>query len=260
MDLGIKGKYALVTAASRGIGRATALALADEGCNVAICARNIEKLETVAGEIRKRGVQAIAVQADVTVAPDIDRVFGRIRSGWGALHILVNNAGGVIPQPPGGIEEVSDDYWMKIYDLNARAAIRFTNLAVPFMRKKKWGRVVTVSSKQGKEGGGKPWYTMAKSAEIAMMKTMAMSFELARDGITFNSVAPGAILTEEGNWADFLKKDPEKLKKRLEETFPMARLGQPEEVAAAIVFLCSAPASLVTGACVPVDGAESKAY
>jgi 3-oxoacyl-[acyl-carrier protein] reductase len=101
---------------------------------------------------------------------------------------------------------------------------------------------------------------MAKGAEIACMKTLAMNFDLVRDGITFNTVAPGAILTEQGNWADFQKEDPVKLQEKMLATRPMGRLGLPEEVAAVILFICSEQASLLNGACIPVDGAESHSF
>ncbi len=260
MELGIKNKVALVTASSRGIGKATAIALAKEGTHVAICARNIEKLQLVEKEIKQYGVECLSIQADVTDPERVRFIFETIQKKWDRLDILVNNAGGTLDSPSKNFEEVPVDFWNKIHDLNSGTAIRFTNLAIPMMRKNKWGRVVTISSKQGKEGGGMPWYTMTKSAEIAMMKTLAMKFELVRDGITFNSVAPGAILTEEGNWADFRKKEPAKLEERLNSTFPLGRLGLVEEVANVIAFLCSENASLVNGACIPVDGAESKSY
>ncbi len=260
MDLGLVGKYALVTASSRGIGKTTAISLAKEGVNVAICARNQTKLSEVEKEIKKYDVQCISIAADLTSKEGPQTVMNSIREQWGKLDILVNNAGGIIDAPSKNIEEVPVDFWNQIHNLNSGLAIQFTNFAIPFMKKNKWGRVVTISSKQGKEGGGLPWYTMTKSAEIAMMKTYAMKFELVREGITFNTVAPGAILTEEGNWADFLKKEPQKLEERLKSTFPLARLGTTQEVADVILFLCSQKASLVNGACIPVDGAESKSY
>lgn len=260
MNLNLKGKYALVTGGSRGIGRRTALTLAEEGCNVAICARTQEALDRTVSEIRALGVEAIGVQADVRKSEDIERVMRAVIDAWKTIHILVNNAGGGGPTTTGPLEEVPEDVWMETLSVNTLAAMRFTRLALPHMRKLKWGRVVTLTSKQGREGGGKPWYNMAKSAEISLMKTFAMNFEIARDGVTFNSVAPGAVLTEIGNWADFLKENPKKLEERVKTTLPLGRLGLPEEVANVVVFICSERASLLNGACIPVDGAEGKAF
>ena len=128
------------------------------------------------------------------------------------------------------------------------AAMRFTKLVIPFMRKQKWGRVVTISSIYGKEGGGRPWFNMAKSAEISLMKSLSMDKRLVRDGITFNTVCPGHISVEG-------KTDEDNV-----EDFPLGRMGSPEEVANVVAFLCSEKTSLVNGACVVVDGGESRSF
>ena len=234
--------------------------LAEEGCNVAICARNSEWLEKTKAEIEARGVKCISIKADAKEISDIHRAIELIINTWGTLHILVNNVGGESKVPLMSPECINDEVWIDSLELNTLAAVRFTRLVIPYMRKQKWGRVVTLASKHGREGGGRAWYTMAKAAEIGFMKTLAMNFELARDGITFNTVAPGAVLTEQGNWADFQKEDPLKLQEKLMLTKPMGRLGLPEEVAAIILFICSEQASLLSGACIPVDGAESYSF
>lgn len=259
MNLKLKGKYALVTGGSRGIGRRTALMLAEEGCNVAICARGKEWLDKTGLEIEAFGVKTLTIQADVTKLEDIERAFKVLIGAWGTIHILVNNAGGEGTRVDDSPEDMPDQMWVDSLDLNALAAVRFTRLALPAMRKQKWGRVVTISSKHGREGGGRPWYTMAKAAEIGLMKTLAMNHDLARAGITFNTVAPGAVLTEVGAWADFHKEDPAGFQIKMKAR-PMGRLGLPEEVASVILFICSEQASLLSGACIPVDGAESSAY
>ncbi len=260
MNLNLNGKYALITGGSRGIGRRTALMLAEEGCNVAICARNSEWLEKTKAEIETRGVKSLAIVANAGELEDIKRVIELIINMWGTLHILVNNVGGESKIPLLSPECIPDEVWIDSLELNTLAAVRFTRFVIPYMRKQKWGRVVTLASKHGREGGGRAWYTMAKAAEIGFMKTLAMNFDLARDGITFNTVAPGAVLTEQGNWADFQKEDPLKLQEKVMATRPMGRLGLPEEVAAIITFICSEQASLLNGACIPVDGAESHSF
>lgn len=259
MDLGIKGKYALVTGGTHGIGFAIARALAKEGCNVAVCARNQERITQTLTELQKIGVDAIGVQADVLQPSNIENVMKTIIHNWGALHILVNNVGGGGRWGTDSVEDTSEQVWIDVYNKNAMATVRFTRLAIPFMRKQKWGRVVTIASIYGREGGGRPWFNMSKSAEISLMKTLAMNPVLARSGITFNTVAPGNIMIPGTGWDEEMKKDLSGFKKMVE-TLPLGRLGNPEEVADMVVFLCSEKASLVNGACVVVDGGESKSF
>ena len=260
MDLALKGKYALVTGSSHGIGRSIALALAEEGCNVAICARNKERVEETVAELKAKGIQGLGMAADVMIPADVERVMRTIIDSWGTIHILVNNAGGGGRWGSEQVEETPEEVWLDVYNKNALAAIRFTIRAIPFMRKQKWGRVVTISSIYGREGGGRPWFNMAKSAEISFMKTLAMNANLVRDGITFNSVAPGAIMIPDTGWEKEQKQDPEEFKKMVDSQFPLGRLGTPEEVASVVVFLCSEKASLVSGASIPVDGAEGRSF
>ena len=260
MDLGIEGKYALVTGGSHGIGRSIALALAEEGCNVAVCARNKGRIEETVVKLKAKGVQSLGIPADVMILTDIEQVMKTIIDSWGTIHILVNNVGGGGRWGSSVIEETPEDIWTDVYTKNALAAIRFSMKAIPFMRKQKWGRVVTISSIYGREGGGRPWFNMAKSAEISLMKTMAMDSRLARDGITFNTVAPGAIMIPDTGWEKERNRDPDGFRKMVESQFPLGRLGTPEEVANAVVFLCSERASLVNGACIAVDGGESKSF
>ncbi len=259
MDFGIRGKYALVTGGSHGIGRSIALGLADEGCNVAVCGRNKQRLEKVSAEIEQRGVESLGMSADVLVPSDIKKVMKVVMDSWGSLHILVNNVGGGGRWGNPVVEKTSEDVWRDVYSKNAMAAVCFTMQAIPFMRKQKWGRVVTISSIYGREGGGQPWFNMAKAAEISLMKTLAMNPELVRDGITFNSVAPGAIMIEDTGWEHMQKENPQEFEKFVAQ-LPLGRLGTPQEVANLVVFLCTQQSSLVNGACVTVDGGESKSF
>lgn len=260
MDLELNNKYALVTGGSRGIGRSIAIALAREGCNVAICARDKKCLERTVDELKANNVLAMGISADALNPSDIDRVVKTITDTWGTIHILINNVGG------GGIwgseivEETEDRVWLDVYAKNALAAIRFTMKVIPYMRQQQWGRVVTISSIVGREGGGRPWYSMAKSAEISLMKTLAMDHELVRNNITFNSIAPGAVMIPGTGWEIEMKKDPEAFKKKADQCFPLGRPGTPEEVANVVAFVCSDKASFINGAAIPVDGAESRSY
>ena len=260
MDLGIKGKYALVTGGSHGIGRSIALALAEEGCNVAICARKKDWIEQTVAELKAKGVESMGISADVLIPEDINPVMKAVIDSWGTIHILVNNVGGGGRWGSPIVEETSEQVWLDVYNKNALAAIRFTMKAIPFMRKQKWGRVITISSIYGREGGGRPWFNMAKSAVISLMKTLAMTRYLIRDGITFNSVAPGGIMIPDTGWERERKENPEEFAKMVDRQFPLGRLGTPEEVANVVVFLASEKASLVNGASITVDGAESKSF
>lgn len=260
MDLAISGKYALVTGGTYGIGHSIALALAEEGCSIAICARNKEGVKKTVDEIKTKGVDCLGIPADIMIPADIERVMKTVIDSWRTIHILVNNVGGGGRVGSDVVEEAPEDVWLEVFTKNALAAIRFTMKAIPFMKKQKWGRVVTIASTHGREGGGKPWYNMAKSAEISLMKTLAMNRKLSNCDITFNSIAPGAIIFKDNEWDILRKENPVEFQRRLDTIHPSGRLGTPEEVANVVVFLCSEKASLVNGASIPVDGAASKSF
>jgi 3-oxoacyl-[acyl-carrier protein] reductase len=260
MNLGLQGKIALVTGGSHGIGLSTACALADEGCKVAICARNPDRLNEAVRDLKSRRVDALGVAADVLIPADITRVMKSVIEAWGTIHILVNNVGGGGRWGSPVVEETDDLVWLEVYDKNAMAAVRFTVRAIPYMRKQKWGRVVTITSTHGREGGGRPWFNMAKTAQTALMKNLALNRDLVRHGITFNSVAPGAIMIPDTGWELEKKGNPEEFEKMVHQEFPFGRLGTPEEVASVVVFICSGRASLVNGAAIAVDGGESRSF
>jgi 3-oxoacyl-[acyl-carrier protein] reductase len=260
MEFGLRNKIALVTGGSYGIGRAIALALAGEGCRVAVCARGEARLNETVAEIRHAGVEALGIRADATKVEDVSRVMETVHSTWGGLHILVNNVGGGGGRELQSVEVVPEEKWIEAYQRNALAAVRFTRMAIPHLRRARWGRVVSIASVQGREGGGRPWYTMAKSAEISLMKTLALNHELVRDGLTFNSVAPGRVLFAGNEWDAFRREDPGRFEQTMKQRLPLGRAGTPEEVAAVVAFLCSERASLVNGACIAVDGGESYSF
>jgi len=260
MDLALKGKYALVTGGSHGIGRSIALALAEEGCHVAICARNRERVEKTVVELRVKGIESIGIPADVMILADIERVVKTIIDSWGTIHILINNVGGGGRWGDEDITKTKDEVWEEVFAKNALAAARFTARVLPYMQKQKWGRVVTNSSIAALEGPVRPWYGMAKSAEISLMKNLAMKPELSGCGITFNTICPGAIMVPDTGWDLERKKNPKKFKQWAKAHFPLGRPGTPEEVASLVVFICSEQAGYLNGAAIAIDGAESRSY
>ncbi len=260
MNLGLTGKVALVTGGSHGIGRSIALALAREECKLAIAARGRENLAAVTAEVAAIGARAHGIAADLTRKEDLDRVFSATIAEFGRLDILVNNVGGGGRWGTEDVEQTAEDVWFDVYNKNTVAAIRLTMKAIPMMRRQRWGRVVTVTSVLGVEAGGRPWFNVAKVAQTALMKNLSRNKALVRDGITFNSVAPGAIMIPDTGWEQEMKRDPGGFAKLLDESFPMGRLGTADEVADVVAFVCSDRARLVNGAAIVVDGGESHAF
>ncbi len=248
MDLNLRDRAAIVTGGSRGIGRAIALTLADEGVRVAICARGEDALRAVEAELRACGVDALGIVADVTRADDIERVVAETVGRFGRLDILVNNAGG-------RAREDTDEVWEMVYQSNLLAAVRATRAAVPHMKSSGGGSIVHIASIYGRESGGPLAYNAMKSAVIAHSKAMAL--ELAPD-IRVNSVAPGAVAFPGGSWGRRLEEDPEGMRAFVKQNIPMGRFGTPEEIGNVVTFLCSDKASWVTGACINVDGGQSR--
>ena len=260
MELGLKGKFALVTGGTHGIGQSIAVELAQEGCNVAICSRTQERIGETLALLKPYSGTFLGVVADVLDANDIDNVISVIDEQWGKLDILINNVGG---GGRWGKEDILDtplSVWQEVYDKNTTAAIKFTTKSLPYMKKNKWGRVVTITSIIGMMAGGRPWFNIAKAAQIALMKNLALNKDFVRSGITFNSVAPGCIMIPGTGWHDEQLKNPIGFEKKMDEQFPLGRLGTPEEVASTVVFLCSEKASLVNGSSILVDGGESPIF
>ncbi len=260
MDLDLKNYNVLITGGSHGIGLATGLILAKEGCNIAICARDKERLEKAVTQIKSLGVNTLGIQADVLKTEEIDKTVDQIIRTWDTIHILINNVGGGGRWGGKSIIDTDVQVWLDVYNRNALAAMRFTRLVLPCMLKQKWGRVITVTSIYGREGGGKPWFNMAKSAEISLMKSLSLDTDLVRQGITFNSIAPGAIMIPGTLWESEKEKDPKGFQEYVNQNYPLGRLGTPEEVAHVVAFLCSQQAALVNGACLVVDGGESRSF
>ena len=260
MNLGLSKKFALITGGSNGIGKAIALRLAKEGCNVGFCARDKIRLNKTLDEIKYYNPSAISISANLVKSDAVNYVFEKMISKFGQIDILINNFGGGGQKIEGNIQDMADSIWQNTYYKNAFTTVKFTMLSIPYMKNNNWGRVVTISSINGKEGGGRPWYTMAKSAQISLMKTLSMKKEYSQHNITFNSIAPGAIKTSGNQWERMEKEHPQDLKQIISWKHPIGRLGTPNEVASVVAFVSSTHASLINGACISVDGGESKSF
>jgi 3-oxoacyl-[acyl-carrier protein] reductase len=253
MDLGLQGKIVLITGASRGIGRAIANAFAREGCHLAIAARGQEALESAAAELRAQGVQVLAVPADLTRAEDCKRLVEQTLQRFGRIDVFVQNAGGAAGA---GFLDTTDEQWMQGVNLNIMATARLCRLVIPYMREQGGGNIITISSIYGRESGGRTVYNALKASVISLTKALAREF--ARDNIRVNSVAPGSILFPGSSWDRRRLADPAAIAAFVNDELPLGRFGRPEEIASVAVFLASDHASLVDGACLNVDGGQSR--
>ncbi|WP_458757030.1 SDR family NAD(P)-dependent oxidoreductase [Afipia sp. TerB] len=250
MDLGLKGKAALVTGAARGIGKAEAMALAAEGCAIAINDIDKEAAEATAAELRASGTRAVVCIGDVSEESGADAVVREAHAGLGQLDILVNNAGAGGRYLGRNAEEMSIDDWDIIVRTHLRSTFLCSKFAVPFMRQRGFGRIVNTSS-MNVTGGGRPGvtnYSAAKAGVIGFTRTLAK--EVGSAGITVNAIAPGYV--ETALIAGF------SAEKRavIAGQNPLGRFCQPEEVGALIAFLCSTQAAFINGALICMDGGK----
>jgi len=248
VDLGIAGKVALVTASTRGIGLGIAQALASEGARVAVAARTEADVKRTAESLGGLGIAADLMTeegARRAVAETVDRL--------GPIDILVNNLG---LRAGSSWSDTGPNEFETAFAGNVAVSVRMTQLVLPGMLERGWGRVVAIASVWGRETGGAPAYNAAKAAEISFVKSLAR--EVAAKGVTVNAVAPGSILWSGGGWDRRQKADPEGIVDFVRQDMPLGRFGTVEEVASVVTFVCSMQASLVNGAVIAVDGGQSR--
>jgi 3-oxoacyl-[acyl-carrier protein] reductase len=260
MDLGLRGKVAIVAAASKGLGKAVALELAKEGAEVAICARTAADLEKAAAEIRDRtGRNVLARPCDVTDYPSVKSFVAEVERRFGRVDICVTNAGG---PPAKKFLDISVDEWRSAVELTLMSAVFFAREVLPRMRKNHWGRLLTITSVAVKQPIDDLLLSNSiRAAVTGLAKTLANEF--GTDGITVNNVCPGYTLTERlGELADHLAKSGgvsrDNILQGWATQIPIGRVASPEEFAALVAFLASERASSINGATIPVDGGWAK--
>jgi 3-oxoacyl-[acyl-carrier protein] reductase len=261
MNLGLEGKKAIVTAASRGLGRAVALRLAEEGVELAICARGVENLKRVEEEIHRAGGRVFAAPADVSDEKAIKDFVALAAEKLGAVDIAVNNAGG---PKPGKFGDLAQADWENAFNLTFMSVVRLCHEVIPHMRKRGRGRIINLSSLSVKQ----PLEGLISSNSIRLAVTglaKTLADELAPENITVNTVCPGFALTD--RLKDYMATIAKRENRSVDEVMssfaakiPMRRLAEPENIADLVVFLASERASYLTGLCIPVDGGTSRAY
>jgi 3-oxoacyl-[acyl-carrier protein] reductase len=260
MDIGLKNRVALVAASSQGIGRATAEAFAAEGCRVAMCARNPQTLQAAAEKVRKQhGVEVLAEAFDVGDAAAVSGFIAAVAAKFGGVDICVTNAGG---PPAKGFLAATLEEWQRALELNFLSTVYFAREVIPHMQRKRWGRIVTMTSITTKQPVTDLVLSNAvRAAVVGLVKSLANEF--GKDGILVNNVAPGFTATD--RLKDLAKSRASASGKSEQQIFegwvadaPLQRLGEPREVAETIVWLASERASYITGQTVLVDGGMYK--
>lgn len=262
MDLGLQDKVVVVCGASAGIGFESARAFVAEGANVAICSRTKSSIEAAAQELDpQRTGRVLAVAADLSSEKGAAELINAVVARFSTIHVLVNNVGG---PPPGTFATLDDAAWQSAVDLTLMSAVRVTRLALPYMRKQRWGRIVNISSYSVKQPI--PGLMLSNSVRMAMLgwaKTLAN--EVAADNVLVNTVCPGWTRTDRVQQiftaqAGAAGSDVAAVEGRIASGIPLARLAEPKEIASAVAFLGSEHASYITGTALAVDGGAAQSY
>jgi 3-oxoacyl-[acyl-carrier protein] reductase len=248
VDLGIAGKVALVTAGTRGIGLGIAQALSNEGVRVAVAARTEADVKRTAASLGGFGIVA-----DLMTEEGGRHAVKETEDSLGPIEILVNNLG---LRAGTSWADTGTKEFEAAFSGNVAVSVRMTQLVLPGMLLRGWGRIVAITSVWGRETGGAPAYNAAKAAEISFVKSLAR--EVASKGVTVNAVAPGSILWTGGGWDRRQKADPEGIADFVRQDMPLGRFGTVDEVSSVVAFVCSTQAGLVNGAVLAVDGGQSR--
>lgn len=257
MELGLKGKKALVTGGASGIGQAIAVDLAREGVTVVITSRDRNKLDKTIDIMggRKDGHLGIGCELSDEGAPQ--KLADEIHNKFGNLDIVVNNVGDTLnvvdPYCP-----ISD--WRKVFRLNLEVAVEINNLFIPYMKKQDWGRIVNISAGASLENSGPVVYCASKAAYTAYTRSMGRILAIETSNVIMSAVLPGVIITEGGHWDKVIKERPEHAEKYLKERCPAGRFGKPDEISPIVVHLCSEKATFCQGAIILVDAGQAKHY
>ena len=256
MNLMIDGRFALVTGAGRGIGRAIAQCLAREGVRVAAVSRTQADLDSLMEAMGGTGTGHLAVTLDLAPDGAPEKLLAELeQAGFGPIDIAVHNMGGTL--------DISDPFcpitdWRRVYRFNFEVAVELNRLIVPDMQRRRWGRVIHVSSISAMENHGPVTYCAVKAALTAY--TRSFGGVVAPDGVVVSAVLPGAVYTDEGYWDEASQNRPEHVRKFLSERQRIGRFGQPEEIGNYVTYLCSELASFNTGSIVPIDGGQGRGY
>ena len=255
MDLSLQGKVAMVTGGSHGLGKQAADSLAREGCKVAICARGQENLDATVTELKAKGYDIMAVQADVMKQEDLQNFYDQTVKTLGEVDILVNNAGG--RKGTADFQETGLETFREGMEFNFMSAVELISLVLPHMREQKWGRVISISSIYGREYGGSIDYMTGKAALIAFSKHLALN--LMKENVLVNCIAPGSIDFPGSSWDRFQQNStPEQVADFIDRNLPAGKFGWPEPIGDTVAFLASENASMITGTCLNVDGGQSR--
>lgn len=257
MELGIKGKKALVTGGATGIGKAIAIELVKEGVNVAITSRDIKKAQKTQLELDEILPGNYSYACNIVDEDAPAKLMENIISNFGDLDIIVNNVGHTLDilDPCCPIED-----WRRLFRLIIEVPVEINNIALKYMRKQAWGRIVNITAGAGMENSGPVTYSSLKAAFTAYSRSMGRVLALENKNIVMSAVLPGVVLTEEGHWSEVLKTNPEHAEKYLEERTVLKRFGTPDEVSPMVALLCSELASFCVGSIVPVEGGQARHF
>jgi len=261
MDLGIKGRNALITGGSQGIGRACAEALAEEGVNIVIVARDPERLASAAEEIStNRTGYVTPITGDLTNVADIERIVAEAETTLGQIDILVNNAGSA---PLGRIGDLTDDTWQACFDLKLMGYVRCSRAVLQSMCRRKWGRIINIIGRGGHFPTAK--YIAGGAINAAILNiTQALAEECGPHNVLVNGVNPAATATE--RWNTLVRQrmkitgqTEEEIREASAKNIPLGRIGAPEDIASMVAYLCSEKAGFVNGSLIDIDGGVSRA-